>query len=147
MQFAALLDAVECDPAARPSSLLVSSNKAESHVPTKNSIFEVSQVTARRNLTGYFAEKLLLVHAVLEGFASVDEHDRDLVVILAAEIRVGIDIHVAPFEPALPMKFHEAFLDDFAEMAAFSRIDGDQPLLHSQCSVAVVLAVSNTRRA
>jgi hypothetical protein len=83
-----------------------------------------------------FPQKFLLVHAVLECFAAVDEDDGDLVVILAAEFGIGVNIHIAPLKTATLMEFDEALLDDFAEMTPLAGIDDDFPVLHNSGSVA-----------
>jgi len=70
-----------------------------------------------------FAEELLLVHAVFESFAAVNEDDGNLVVELAAEFGVGIHINLAPGEAAVAREFGQALLHDFAEMATFAGID------------------------
>jgi hypothetical protein len=74
---------------------------------------------------GEFAEEVGLVHAVLEGFATVDEDDGDLVGELAAELFVGVHVDVLPVEAATAMQFGEGLFDDFAEVAAFAGVDHD----------------------
>ena len=98
-------------------------------------------------LAGEFPQEFLLIHAVFERFAPVDEDDGDLVVVLAAEIGIGVNIHIAPVEAAALVEFDEALLDDFAEMTALAGIDDDFPVLHNSGSVAGWNPVSKTRRA
>jgi len=74
---------------------------------------------------GEFAEEVGLVHAVLKGFAAVDEDYGDLVVELPAELFVGVHIDVLPSEAAAAMEFGEGLFDDLAEMAAFAGVDHD----------------------
>src|SRR5713101_9535997 len=85
---------------------------------------------------GEFPQKFLLIHAVLERLAAVDEDDGDLVVVLAAEVGIGVNVHIAPLKAAALMEFDEALLDDFAEMTALAGIDDNFPVLHNLGSVA-----------
>ena len=98
------------------------------------------------SLAGELPQKFLLVHAVLECFASVDEDDGDLVVVLATEVGIGVNIHIAPVETAALMEFDEALLDDLAEMAPLPGIDDYFPMLHNSGSVAGSNPVSKRRR-
>jgi hypothetical protein len=72
-----------------------------------------------------FAEEVGLVHAVLKGFAAVDEDYGDLVGELPTELFVGVHIDVLPSEAAAAMEFGEGLFDDLAEMAAFAGVDHD----------------------
>ena len=74
---------------------------------------------------GEFAEEVGFVHAVLEGFAAIDEDDGDLVGELAAELFVGVYVDVLPGEAAAAMQFGEGLFDDLAEVAAFAGVDHD----------------------
>ena len=74
-------------------------------------------------LAGQLAQELLLVKAVFEGLAAVDEDDGYLVGELAAKLVVGIDVHFLPAEQATALELDEAFLDDFAEVATFACVD------------------------
>jgi hypothetical protein len=76
-------------------------------------------------LAGEFAEEFPLVHAVLEGFAAVDENDGDFIVKLAADFVIGINVDFTPGEAALAGKLDQAFLDDFAEMASLAGVNHD----------------------
>jgi hypothetical protein len=74
---------------------------------------------------GEFAEKFLLVHVVLEGFSPINKDHRDLVVELAAESGVGVDVDLLPGEAAAARELVEAFFDDFTQVASLARIDHD----------------------
>ena len=76
-------------------------------------------------LAGEFAEEFFLVHAVLEGLAAVNEDDRDLVVVLAAEFGVSVYVNLAPGEAAPAGELVEALFHHLAEMAAFAGIHDD----------------------
>jgi hypothetical protein len=71
------------------------------------------------------AKEFAFVHAVLEGFAAIDEYDRHLVVELAPQLRVAIDIDFLPGKAAAARELGEALLHHFAKMAAFARIHYD----------------------
>ena len=100
-----------------------------------------------RESAGQLPQEFLFIHAVLERFATVDEDDGDLVVVLAAEVGIGVNIHIAPVETAALMEFDEALLDDFAEMTPLPGIDDYFPMLHNSGSLAGWNRVSKTRRA
>src|SRR5271168_2540143 len=72
-----------------------------------------------------FAEEFLLIHAVLESLAAVDEDDGDLVVIKAADFSIGLHVDFAPVETAPLVELDEALFDNFAEMASLTGIDDD----------------------
>src|SRR5215831_17693731 len=74
-------------------------------------------------LTGKFAEKLALVHAVLKGLAAVNEHHRYFVGKLAAQLVVAVDVNLLPAKTAAAFELHQSFLDDLAEVAALARVD------------------------
>src|ERR1700756_690947 len=76
-----------------------------------------------RRLAGQLAQKFPLVHAVLEGFAAVDEHDRDFVSELAAQLFVTINVDFLPAEKATALQLDQAFLDDLAKMTTLSGVD------------------------
>jgi hypothetical protein len=88
-------------------------------------------------LTGQLAEKFLLIHAVLEGFASVDEDDRDFVVELPPEFTVAIHIYFVPDEAPAARKFAKTLFHHFAQMAALSRVNHDLSLLQHEWIVAL----------
>ena len=83
-----------------------------------------------------FAQEFLLVHAVLESLAAVNENYGDFVVVQATDFSVGVDIDFTPGEAAAAVEFDEALLDDFAEMTSLAGIYDDFPgLRHArQCS-------------
>ena len=72
-----------------------------------------------------FAEEFFFVHAVLEGFAAVDEDYGDFVGIEAADFGVGVYVNFTPVKAAALLEFDEALLDDFAEMTSFAGINND----------------------
>ena len=76
-------------------------------------------------LAGQFAQEFLLVHAVFEGFAAVDEYDGNLVGELASKAVIGVNVNLAPFKAAAALQFGQAFLHDLAQMAAPARVDDD----------------------
>ena len=89
---------------------------------------------AKRNVAGrgagscssaQFAEEFLLVHAVLERFAAVDEDYGDLVGIAASHFGVGVYVDLTPGEAAMLLQLDDALLDDFAEMTSLARINDD----------------------
>jgi hypothetical protein len=82
-------------------------------------------VASRARLARQFSQKFLLVHAVLESFAAVDEDDRNLVVELAAKIGVRINIDLLPGESSTSRELEQTLFDDFTQMAAFAGIDYD----------------------
>ena len=75
--------------------------------------------------TGEFAKKFLLVQAVLEGFAAVDEHHRNFVIVEAAELAVGIHVDLTQSKAAALVELDEAFLDDLTEMTTLPGIQDD----------------------
>jgi hypothetical protein len=78
-----------------------------------------------RVLAGQFLQELLLVHAVLESFAAIDEDDRNFVIELAAKVGVRIDVDVVPGESAAPRKLGQALFDHFTQVASFAGINHD----------------------
>jgi hypothetical protein len=79
----------------------------------------------QHRLTDQLAQKLLLVHVVLEGFAAVDEDHWDFVVKLTAEFGVAVDVDLAPNEAATARQLGKTFLHHFAEVASLPGIDDD----------------------
>ena len=71
------------------------------------------------------SKKFLLVHAVLEGLASVDEHNGDFVVELASQFVIAIHVYFLPCEPPAPREFGQAFFYHFAEVTTLARINHD----------------------
>jgi hypothetical protein len=86
---------------------------------------ELKRREVLRWLAGQFAHDLLLIHAVLERLASINENDWDFIVVKASYLGVGVHINFAPLETALPMELDEALLYDLAEMAPLTRIKND----------------------
>jgi hypothetical protein len=74
----------------------------------------------QKELAGEPAEKFLLVHAVLEGLAAVDEYDGDLVVVLAAEFGVGVHVNFVPGKSTTFLKLRQALFHDLAEMTSLA---------------------------
>jgi len=70
-------------------------------------------------------QELLLVHVVLEGFAAINEDDGDVVVELAAEFGVGVNVDLAPSEAAPAGELGEALFHHFAEMTSLAGINYD----------------------
>jgi len=54
-------------------------------------------------LTGQFSEELLLIHPIFKGFATVYEHDRDLVGELPSQAFIQVDVHFPPPEAPSPL--------------------------------------------
>jgi hypothetical protein len=92
-------------------------------VPLALRLFGMTKVVWE--LAGQFAQEFLFVHAVLEGFAAVDEDDGDFVGELAADLGVGVHIDFAPGETSAAGKLGEAFFDDLAKMASLAGVDHD----------------------
>jgi NAD(P)-dependent dehydrogenase (short-subunit alcohol dehydrogenase family) len=78
----------------------------------------------------------VLVHAVLESFATVDENHGDFVGELAAELVVGVNVDFLPVEAAAAMEFGKGLLDDLAEVAAFAGVHHDLAGLRHGASLA-----------
>src|ERR1700683_1753703 len=74
---------------------------------------------------GEFAEEVGFVHAVLEGFAAVDEDYGDFIGELAAELFVAVDVDILPGETATAVQFGESLFDDLAEVASLAGVDHD----------------------
>lgn len=71
---------------------------------------------------GETAQEVLLIHAVLEGFGAIDKNDWNLVVVKAAQLRVTVNVHVAPGKSAATMELDQAFFHDFAKVAPLAGI-------------------------
>jgi len=71
------------------------------------------------------SQEVALVHAVLEGFASVDEHDGDFVGKLAAKFVIAVHVDFLQAEPTAAMQLAKCFLDDLAEVASLTGVDHD----------------------
>jgi hypothetical protein len=92
--------------------------------------------TASIGSSAQLAQKLLLIHAVLEGFASVNENHRHLVIVFAAHLGIRVYVDFTPGKPSALLQLDEAFFYDLAEMASFARIHYDIPRLRhaTECS-------------
>jgi hypothetical protein len=62
------------------------------------------------------------VHAILECLASIDENYGHLIVVLPMELRIGIDVHLAPLEVRLALDLRKGLLNCVAKMTSFARI-------------------------
>jgi hypothetical protein len=73
---------------------------------------------------------------VLESFAAVDEDYRNLVVIEAPGLGIGVYVDFAPGEAATLLELDDTLFDDFAEMTSLAGINDDLARLHHarQCS-------------
>jgi hypothetical protein len=69
---------------------------------------------------------------ILERFASIYKYNRDFIVVLPSEIWIRIDVELIPREAALAGKLDQAFLDDFAEVTAFTGVKGDLAVIHGR---------------
>jgi hypothetical protein len=93
-------------------------------------------------LAGQLPEEFLLIHVILEGLAAIDEHDRNFIVELAAELEVGVDVNFLPDEPSPAGEFGETFLHYFAKVASLAGIDDDATsICHAGRILALALAV------
>ncbi len=80
-----------------------------------------------RSSSAQLAQEFLLIHAVLEGFAAVDEDYGDLIGIEASDFGVGVDVDFSPGEAATLVQLDDALFDDFAEMTSLAGINEDFP--------------------
>ena len=62
------------------------------------------------------------VHVILERLASINENYRHLIVVLATQLRVGIDIYLAPLEVRLALDLRKGLPNYLAKMTSFARI-------------------------
>ena len=62
-------------------------------------VAESTESSDAEDLARQLPQKFLLVHAVLEGLAPIDEHDRNFVIELPPQFAVAIHIHFLPGEP------------------------------------------------
>jgi hypothetical protein len=91
----------------------------------------------RYPLAGQLPKKILLIHAVFEGLAAIDEDDGDFIVELSAEIGVAIHVNFAPGETATARKLGETLFDDLTEVTSSARIQNDAAEF---CHAAGILA-------
>ena len=78
-----------------------------------------------RLLASQLAEEFLLVHAVLESFATIDEDHGDFVIELPAKFGVGVNVNVAPGKTATAGEFGQTFFYNLTKMAPFTGVNHD----------------------
>jgi hypothetical protein len=83
------------------------------------------EVAVQERLGSEFAEELAFVHAVFEGFAAVNEYNRDFVGKLPAKLFVGVNINFPPVKQAAALQLDQAFFNDLAKMATLAGVDED----------------------
>jgi len=76
-------------------------------------------------LAGQLPQKFPLVHAVLEGLAPIDEHNRNFVIELPPQFVVAIHIHFLPGETATAGEFRKTLLHQLAKMTTLPRVNHD----------------------
>src|SRR5262249_24178317 len=76
-------------------------------------------------LTCQLFQELLLVHAVFERLAAINENDWDLVGELTTQEVVSLDVNFAPTEPSPALKLYQFFFHDFAQVATFAGVHND----------------------
>jgi len=109
---------------------------------------QVLAITNEQDSRAQFAEKFLLVHVVLKGFAAVDEDYGNLVVIAAADFDVGVYVDFTPGEAATLVELDDALFDDLAEMTSLAGINDDfARLLHSKESSSLSAGFPRHERA
>src|SRR5579884_2050813 len=86
---------------------------------------QCSQETCETELADELSQEFLLVHVVLEGFATVDENDWNLIIELTTKIHVSVDVDLVPGEASSARQFGEAFLHHFAQVTSFARVNHD----------------------
>src|ERR1700746_2337302 len=84
-----------------------------------------TQRTAECRSSAQFAQEFLLIHAVLKGFAAVDEDYWHFVIVEAPDFGVGVHVDFSPGEAATLVELDDALLDDFAEMTSLAGINED----------------------
>ena len=57
------------------------------------------------------------IHVILERLPSIDKDYRDLIVIFLPQLRIAIDVHLAPLKIGLGLDSGKRLLDYIAEMA------------------------------
>ena len=70
-------------------------------------------------------QEFLLVHAVFESFAAVDENHRHFVVELTAQVGIAVHINLMPGKTAATREVGESLLDDLTEMAVLAGVQDD----------------------
>jgi hypothetical protein len=94
------------------------------------------RVSLEPSLSTQFAQEFLLIHAVFECLAAIDEDYGDLVGIEKTDFVVGIYVDLTPGEAATLVELDDALFDDLAEMTSLAGINDDFPRLHHarECS-------------
>jgi hypothetical protein len=69
------------------------------------------------------AQEFLLVHAVFEGFATVNENHRDFVVELATKLGVRVNVDLLPNESSAARELGQALFDHFTQVASLAGVD------------------------
>jgi hypothetical protein len=78
-----------------------------------------------KSSTSQLPQEFLLVHAVLEGLAAIDEDDGDFVVELAAKFGIKVNVNFVPGEATAARKLAETFFYYFAKMTSLAGVDHD----------------------
>jgi hypothetical protein len=73
-------------------------------------------------LVGEAAQKLAFVHPIFKGLSPIDEDNRDFVVELTAEFRIGIHVNLAPYEAATARQLGKTLFDHFTEVTPLARV-------------------------
>lgn len=76
-------------------------------------------------LADQLPQKLLLVHPILEGFATVDEHHWHFVTELPPQFVVAVHVNFLPGKSPAARQLAQAFLYHFAQMTSLAGIDHD----------------------
>ena len=71
----------------------------------------------------------MLIHAVLESFAAIDEDYWDFVGVKTAEVIVGVYVNFLPIEAGVALKFSQTFFADLAQVASLAGVDHDLSVL------------------
>ena len=99
---------------------------------------DVFRVLGGPSLPRQFPQELVLIHAVLEGFAAVDENYGDFVVKLAPQLVVGVNVDLLPGKTSPAVQLRESFLHDLAKMASLARVQTNLAGLGHAASVPTV---------
>ncbi len=67
-------------------------------------------------------QKLLPVHVVLERLVPIDENYGDLIVVPLQQLRIGIDVHLAPSEVGIALELGKRLLHNVTKMTSLTRI-------------------------
>jgi hypothetical protein len=88
-------------------------------------VAESTESSDAEDLVRELPQKFLLIHAVLEGLAPVNEHHGDFIIELPPQFVVAIHIHFLPCEAAAAGEFRKALLYQLAKMTALPRVNHD----------------------